>query len=443
MKTISLAFRNLSRQKKRSFLLASAVAFGFFVVTLIDGIVAGGMRNFEEQFAYLFGGNVLVERAFTGDTEGEDAVEMTLASEDEVSMEASIDSIPFPIKYINKRTIISGTVIFEGGKTTTNIFGCDFDKEKFLKEKITLVDGSWELSENPKSLIIGESIAKAMNLQIGDEVIFQTTNYSGQANFGEMILTGISKDVSLLGSMAAYCHIKYANELSGLPEDDFNAYTIMMGNIDHQDNAAQILETSIRDWNPQITNRLEAKATNPNMPYVAISRQIKDADWKGTYYTVTSLNDQIPQLAQIVNVAQVVSVGILVLLFLVVMIGISNTFKMVLYERIREIGTMRALGMKRKETGEIFAWEAVLLSIFGSLVGFIFGIIVMFAVGFINIQSPDFSLFLNNGHITFIISPVMFVAKLLIVVLLTLLAVSSSVKTASRMSPAVALRTVK
>ena len=62
MKTVSLAFRNLSRQKKRTFMLAGAIAFGFFIVTLIDGVVTGGMRNFEEQFAFLFGGNVIVER---------------------------------------------------------------------------------------------------------------------------------------------------------------------------------------------------------------------------------------------------------------------------------------------------------------------------------------------------------------------------------------------
>ena len=64
MKTISLALRNLTRQKKRSFMLAGAVAFGFFVVTLIEGMVTGGINNFAEQFAYIFGGNVIVEKGY-------------------------------------------------------------------------------------------------------------------------------------------------------------------------------------------------------------------------------------------------------------------------------------------------------------------------------------------------------------------------------------------
>ena len=46
MKTVILALRNLSRQKKRSFMLAGAVAFGFLVVTLIEGLISGGVKNF-------------------------------------------------------------------------------------------------------------------------------------------------------------------------------------------------------------------------------------------------------------------------------------------------------------------------------------------------------------------------------------------------------------
>jgi ABC-type antimicrobial peptide transport system permease subunit len=53
------------------------------------------------------------------------------------------------------------------------------------------------------------------------------------------------------------------------------------------------------------------------------------------------------------------------------------------------------------------------------------------------------SLFLNNGHITFILSPGIIILELVLVILLTLLAVSGSVKKASKMNPAEALRTVK
>jgi len=52
MKTIGLAFRNLSRQKKRSFLLGGAIAFGFFIVTFVDALAGGSLRNLSEHFRF-------------------------------------------------------------------------------------------------------------------------------------------------------------------------------------------------------------------------------------------------------------------------------------------------------------------------------------------------------------------------------------------------------
>ena len=116
---------------------------------------------------------------------------------------------------------------------------------------------------------------------------------------------------------------------------------------------------------------------------------------------------------------------------------------MVLYERIREIGTMRAVGMKRRDSGSVFAWEAVLLSLLGAAVGFVLAIIAMNILGLFTITDEVFQFFLKNNHITFILTPGSVILKLLVVVLLTLIAVSGSVKKAARMNPAEALRTVK
>ena len=443
MKTLLLALRNLTRQKKRSFMLAGAVAFGFFVVTVIEGFVAGGVKNLGEQFAYMFGGNVLVERGYvSSDTNFSDNL-ISSGSEDEKKLKQSVEKIGAKIKYVNKRTLSMGTLIFEGKKTTTNISGCDFDQEMFLKDTVKLVEGSWELAQQKNSLILSEKVAKELKVEIGDSVLFQMSNYLGQANFGEFVIAGISKDISLIGSLFAYCHIDFINELSGLAADDFNTYTLMLENSDLQDSMALALEGDIRKWNSQITSISEAMKSNPASPISALYKQVDEKDWKGTYYTCSSLNLQLPELQSIVSIANLVCVGILIALFLIVMIGISNTYRMVLFERIREIGTMRALGMKQKETGRVFATEAVMLSILGAVLGFVFSLILMAILKNIYISNETMSLFLNNGHITFILSPGIIILELVLVILLTLLAVSGSVKKASKMNPAEALRTVK
>lgn len=443
MNTVSLAFRNLTRQKKRTFMLAGAIAFGFFIVTLIDGLVAGGMRNFEEQFAFLFGGNVMIERENHFSDESTLEPVISTGIEDAARIMESVKNSGVKYQYVNERTITSGTIIFEGRKKTTNIFGCDFDEEVFLKEKIKLVDGSWEKAERADAIIMSESTMEAMKIAVGDTILFQLETYDGRANFGEFYVAAVSEDISLIGSIACYGHKEYVNQLMELAEDDFNCVSIMLENLDDQDAAASLIENEMRKWTPQISSRAQAMIDSPNSVASGLYQQIRDSQWNGTCFIVSSLYDQAAVLKDIVVYAQLISFGILVVLFLIVMIGIANTYRMVLYERIREIGTMRAVGMKQRDSGRIFAWEAVLLSLLGALVGFILAVIAMKIVGLFTITGEMYQFFLKGSHITFIISASSIIPKLLIVVVLTLVAVSGSVKKASRMNPAEALRTTK
>src|SRR5574344_2894504 len=58
---IQLALRNLTRQKRRSAMLAIAIAFGFFVVTVIDGLASGAVSNLENQITQFVGGTVFIQ----------------------------------------------------------------------------------------------------------------------------------------------------------------------------------------------------------------------------------------------------------------------------------------------------------------------------------------------------------------------------------------------
>ncbi|MBP7480674.1 MAG: FtsX-like permease family protein, partial [Spirochaetaceae bacterium] len=217
---------------------------------------------------------------------------------------------------------------------------------------------------------------------------------------------------------------------------------IMLNEQAEQDRAAQILEGLIAKRAP-VTNRLEALKTHPANPITGINKQLEETEWEGTKYLVQTFNDEVPQIKQILGTVQYVSLGILVGLFLIVMIGISNTYKMVIYERIKEIGTMRAIGMKKKDAGRIFMWESVLLSVFGSLAGFIAAVIGMSVLSLFTFTNEALTMFLQNGHWTYVLSPGSVILKLIVIIVLTMIAVSGSAKSAAKMNPADALRTSK
>ena len=436
MKTIGLAFRNLSRQKKRSFLLGGAIAFGFFIVTFVDALAGGSLRNLSEQFSFLFGGNIFIQASQKDDDKVMTVTKDALFIED-VLKESGI-------RYTSqgKRTLLFGTIIYEGQKAVTNISGCDFEKEKRLKDSISLVQGSWENMQDANALIIGETMAENLGIEVGETVLFEMQTAKDYATVGEFKIAAINRDSSLLGSIMVYSHIAYLNELYELDEDAFFFYTIMAEDHENQDALANQLETIIKKYKP-VTSRLEAVKKNPLNIVRGINEQLKEASWEGDMYSVITFDDQVPNIKQILSVVQYVSLGILVALFLVIMIGISNTYKMVIFERIKEIGTMRALGVKQKEAGRIFMWEAVLLSLFGSLVGFIVAILGMKVLSLFTFTSEELSLFLHNGHWTYVLNAGSISIKLIVVVLLTMLAVRGSAKQAAKLNPAEALRTTR
>lgn len=435
MKTIGLAFRNLSRQKRRSFLLGGAVAFGFFIVTLVDALAGGALQNLGEQFSALFGGNVFIV-AFQKEDD-----KLLQVTRDEAFIKRIIQESQIPYTSEGKVTMTGGTIIFEGQKAVSNIAGIDFD-EKNLQETLVLSSGSWENMKQKDAILIGETMAENIGIEVGDTILIEMQTAKGYATVGEFTVGAINKDVSFLGSIMMYGNISYINELYELEDGEFFYYIIMAKDHTKQDEYANYIESIIEKEKP-VTSRLQAVQTNPTNAMAGMNTQLKNQDWDGDMYSVFSFNDQVPTIKQILSIVQYVSLGVLVLLFLVIMIGISNTYKMVIFERIKEIGTMRAMGLKQKETKSIFMWEAVLLSFSGAIVGFVLAIIAMSVLSLFRFTGQELSLFLHNGHWTYVLNAGGILLKLFIVVLLTILAVRSSAKKASMLNPAEALRTVK
>jgi ABC-type lipoprotein release transport system permease subunit len=69
---------------------------------------------------------------------------------------------------------------------------------------------------------------------------------------------------------------------------------------------------------------------------------------------------------------------LLFLVFLIAAVGISNTMIMVINERIRELGMLRALGMKDGDIHVLFLLEAAGIGLLGSIIGTVLGIALNF-----------------------------------------------------------------
>ena len=130
-------------------------------------------------------------------------------------------------------------------------------------------------------------------------------------------------------------------------------------------------------------------------------------------------------------------------LFVIIMVGITNTFRMIMYERVREIGTMRALGMQQDRVLGSFLLEALFLALGGVVAGLAVAGAIMLILGqiYLGLDSPIFIL-LKNGYFTFTVLPWQVALNTGIVTSLTILAAFFPSRKAARMKPVDALRSV-
>ncbi len=67
--------------------------------------------------------------------------------------------------------------------------------------------------------------------------------------------------------------------------------------------------------------------------------------------------------------------GFLGLSFVIALIGIFNTLQLSIFERTRELGLLRAVGMSRAQTRTMVRWEAVIVAVFGAVLGLVLGVL--------------------------------------------------------------------
>ncbi len=130
---------------------------------------------------------------------------------------------------------------------------------------------------------------------------------------------------------------------------------------------------------------LAGVSTAPARDFFVIAQLADDVDPAVGDAAVEAAMEPFPQAnvqtnaefldAQEAQINQLLLIITLLLAFaiLIAVLGISITLALGVFERTREIGLLRAVGMNRRQTRRSVRWEAVIVSVFGAVVGIVVG----------------------------------------------------------------------
>jgi putative ABC transport system permease protein len=434
MKKVLIALRNLNRQKKRTILLGGAIAFGMLIVTIINGFTGSFVKNVGENFSQLLAGHIFID----GVEKKEDGDTISVIRNDQPIIE-TVEDLQLPVKYLTRRSQFNGVLLYQGETVSQNIVGLRWGDENFFAERLLILEGDINnVVENKKSIVITSKVAEALNVELNDRILVKLRTIRGRQNVGDFTIAAISYDPGLFGSISAYAHLDYVNGLLGIPENQYMTLGIYLEDLRFADQSGKKLYPALNKKLDMFPRKPESNDENP---IEAMMNAPEKEEWSGTRYRLITINDVMDEVQQIVDILNRAGLIILLILLVIIMVGITNTFRMIMYERIKEIGTIRALGMQRNEVKTLFLLEAFFLSLAGIIIGFILAGITMFILSrvFWGLDSPIY-LLLKNGYMTFKLPLGQTIINILVVMGLTLLAAFFPTRKAANMAPVDALR---
>jgi len=172
------------------------------------------------------------------------------------------------------------------------------------------------------------------------------------------------------------------------------------------------------------------------MKFQSVARE----DWTGQKLDVTNWEDEISFMTWTLKALQGLSAVLIVILVAIIVIGIMNTMWIAIRERTREIGTLRAIGMHRREVLWMFLLESFMLGLLATIVGAAAGAGIAAVLNAAHIPVPTgLQFFLLSPRLHIAVHGALLVQAVITITIVTALAALYPSLRAARLRPVVAM----
>jgi putative ABC transport system permease protein len=406
-----IAIRNLMRYRRRTLLTASLVAIGV-VFVLVFVAVSGSFKNMIiGQITGSMLGDIEIHKK--GYVASIDNLPLTLnmGPEEVKKAEKAMQAIP-EIEAYSPRIKFGG--LFSNFVETTNIRLNGVHPDKEMKSLPLLASRIIEGEKAVKKgeILVPELLARGMKVNVGDMVVVIATNKDGSVNGKQLKVGGILQSATGPGGRDGYVHIEDATEILRMEEQEISEIAIKLYDFGKLQSVYNKLNGVLsKEVNQQSKAIFEVHTWETLSPFYNIARMI-----------------------------DVMTLFIRIMLIAIVLVSIMNVMIMAVYERIREIGTIAALGTMPGKILAMFIIEGFSLGILGAAFGTAAGLAVVLVLRLVKIT-------FNFGMQTGLqLAPTLGLSDILMVsFIVTVVAVLGSLqpaRRASKMEPITALRHV-
>lgn len=364
MNILKLALRGLSRNRRRSLVTLLAIAFGFAAIALFAGYTHNVYDGLARQAIHgeLLGHLTIAKRGMN--KEGKLDPARYLFSGSDVAHITQLLRDESQVRLVTPRLGISGLVsngrastifIAEGiapeamARLQENVLTPEEERSGMYTDVIKRLDPS-----RPEAALLSQGLAEMLHLQRGDSAALLANTLTGQANALDASVGG------LFNTGNAGSNDKFAFMTLALAQSLYDA-----------EGGADRLTVLLAD-----ASRTEAMRDH-------LQAKLKAAGYDVEIKTWQDLSDFYNQVH---GMFDMIFGFIFSIVLTVVVMSVANSMGMTVIERTREIGTLRAIGLRQGGVVKLFTAESLLLSLCGVVCGFVITLAVRYGLNVAHIS---------------------------------------------------------
>jgi len=342
---LKIGARNLLKNRRRSAFTVGAVALGFAAVNLFGGFTAYVYKGIEDGFIYAHanGHLTIYKEGFL--TRGAQDPTAYLLTESELKTIRDVCRSDPRIKLVTPQLRIAGMI--SNGRASVIVMGYGRvpSDEAFIRKQVggfvallRPFDGQALRDDVVTEIGVSHELAKKMGFDLGSDAILVAPTVDGQMN---------ALDANI---------VQFVDSPDEVLSDKIVAVPLGFAQLLYNTTSADRMTVLLNKTQETLTVRTQLQE---RLARAGVKADVRT--WQEMRVSYFKIHDMF----------NVIFLFIFVIVFVIVLLSVVNTVSMAVLERTREIGTLRALGLKRRGVLIMFAAESAILAVLGSAVGFL------------------------------------------------------------------------
>jgi ABC-type lipoprotein release transport system permease subunit len=342
---IQLAWRNLWRNRRRTIITMSAIAFGYVMLLFVACLMAGLRWQMIEN------GTCLVTSQIQLHAPGyypSRSIRKTLGGRRGTNVNSILSNIDADRRVYASAPRVYGYGLLSAAHRSAGVelMGVIPGQEpKITNLNSQIVKGEYLTTRQPKGVVLGDGLASTVGIELGAEIVLLTQAADGSMGDDVYKVVGIyHTGLDTLDRNMVLLYMPALQDLLHLSPDRIHEVGIKLKNImaattvaaSMQARLGIMLPTDVKAW-PQLA----------------------------------------PELAGYVQFNRGITLVLFVIFFLMAVIGVMNTMLMAVFERTRELGMLMALGMRPVQVVGLIVTEAAGLAVASLVTGALLGVPIL------------------------------------------------------------------